>query len=176
MNIRRRVLEPAEGLAPGIGFYLSGMDELRVQVREAVEGLSDEEFNRPAADGALSIGPLVMHIGEAEWWWVQCILGGREPTEEERAQPFWDVQFEPGVHTGEQYSVRSCLEQIDLVREQTRRTLANYTDADLDTIRTHTNDERQLEFTLRWMLHHLVDHEAQHKGQVMMLKRMGRKQ
>ncbi|HEV2705897.1 MAG TPA: DinB family protein [Pyrinomonadaceae bacterium] len=173
MNIRRRVLEPSEGLAPGIGFYLSAMDDVRRQLREVVEGLSDEDCNRPACDGALALGALVMHVGEAEWWWIQCILGGREATEEERAQPYWDVVFEPGVHTGDRYTARFCLEQIDLVREQTRRALARYTDADLDMLRTHTNDERTLEFTLRWLLHHLIDHEAQHKGQVMMLKRIG---
>jgi uncharacterized damage-inducible protein DinB len=174
MNIRRRVLEPTAGLAPGIGFYVSGMEESRRQLREAVEGLADEECNRPACVGALPIGALVMHVGEAEWWWIHCIFGGREPTEEERARPYWDVVFEPGVHTGDKYTARFCLEQIDLVREQTRRALADYTDEDLDTLRTHTNDERTLEFTLRWVLHHLIDHEAQHTGQVMMLKRLGK--
>lgn len=172
MKFTRRVLEPVEGLAPGIGFYLSGMDYLRRQLREVVEELSDEDCNRPACAGALPMGALVMHIGEAEWWWIHCILGGREATEEERAQPYWDVVFEPGVDTGDKYTARFCLEQIDLVRDQTRRALAAYTDEDLDTLRTHTNAERILEFTLRWLLHHLVDHEAQHKGQIMMLKRL----
>jgi uncharacterized damage-inducible protein DinB len=25
---------------------------------------------------------------------------------------------------------------------------------------------------LRWILHHLIDHEAQHKGQIMLLRRL----
>ena len=32
----RHILTPAPGVTPGIGFYLSGMDEVREQVREAV--------------------------------------------------------------------------------------------------------------------------------------------
>jgi uncharacterized damage-inducible protein DinB len=37
------------------------------------------------------------------------------------------------------------------------------------------NVERQgeiQEISIRWILHHLIDHEAQHKGQILMLKRL----
>ena len=31
---------------------------------------------------------------------------------------------------------------------------------------------QESEYNLRWILHHLIDHEAQHKGQILMLKRL----
>ena len=64
----RHVLTPHPGLATGIGYYLSGMEEVREQVRAAVKNLETEQLGKPAFLGAHSIGALVLHIGEAEWW------------------------------------------------------------------------------------------------------------
>lgn len=34
------------------------------------------------------------------------------------------------------------------------------------------SNQHILEQSLRWILHHLIDHEAQHKGQALMLERL----
>ena len=72
MSVTRKGLRPAPGVTPAIGFYLAGMGEVREQLREAVGGMSDEEIGRHAVPGAHSVGALVLHIGEAEWFWMQC--------------------------------------------------------------------------------------------------------
>ena len=38
----RRTLDSVPGFATEIGFYLGGMEEVREQLREAVEGMSDD--------------------------------------------------------------------------------------------------------------------------------------
>ncbi len=166
------VLTAAEGVSPAIGYYLSGMEEVREQVRAAVTGLIGDKFDRPAFLGAHSIGALVMHIGEAEWWWMQCNVAGHKLTDEDRRAPFWDVLDKPDAFATRGYSPEFCLDQISSIRSQTKMLLASFSDDDLDRIFSYERRGTTHEQSLRWILHHLIDHEAQHKGQILMLKRM----
>lgn len=172
MSIKQYALAPAPGVAPGMGFLLAGMDEVRGQLREAVEEMSDEEIARRAVRGAHSIGALVLHIGEAEWWWMNCVIQGHKLTDEDRRQPYWDVLKNASGFAAKNYSASYCLDTIDGIREETRRFLASLGDGNLENIYSHTRGERTMEASLRWILHHLIDHEAQHKGQILMLKRL----
>lgn len=167
-----RVLTAAEGFSPGIGFCLSGMEEVREQVCEAVAGLSGDKLCQPAFRGAHSIGALVLHIGEAEWWWMQCNVVGHKLTQEDRNAPYWDVLDEPEAFATRGYTVDFCLREIEKIRNQTRQLLASFTDDDLQRIFSYERRGGIHEQSLRWILHHLVDHEAQHKGQILMLKRL----
>ena len=48
----RKILNPAPGVSREIGFYLAGMEEVREQLHEAVEGMSDDYLGRPALPAA----------------------------------------------------------------------------------------------------------------------------
>ena len=50
--------------------------------------------------------------------------------------------------------------------------LAEFKDSDLERIFSIERGGEAHERSLRWILHHLIDHEAQHKGQILMLKRL----
>ena len=165
-------LEPHPGLSRDIGFYLSGMEEVRAQVCAAVSDLDHERFVRPAFLGAHPIGALVLHIGEAEWWWMQCIVAGHKFTEEDRRAPYWDVLEDPNGFSEKGYDIPFCLDQIERIRNQTRDLLFARSDKDLDQLHSLTRRGVTTEHSLRWILHHLIDHEAQHKGQILMLKRL----
>jgi uncharacterized damage-inducible protein DinB len=168
----RKILNPAPGVSREIGFYLAGMEEVREQLREAVEGLSDDYIGRLALSDAHSIGALVLHIGEAEWYWMQCIVSGHEITNEIRCAPYWDVLKDPRGFADKRYSAEFCLNEIKQIRDQTHKTLAEFKDSDLESIFSIERGGEIHERSLRWILHHLIDHEAQHKGQILMLKRL----
>jgi uncharacterized damage-inducible protein DinB len=170
--MRRRVLTPHPGLSTGIGYYLSGMEEVRGQVSAAVKTIPDDLIGKPAFLGAHSIGGLVLHIGEAEWFWIQMVVGGHQLTEEDRKQPYWDVLEDVEVVARSGYTAEFCLREIEMIRNQTRDVLFTYNDKDLERIITFERKGKTTEYSLRWILHHLIDHEAQHKGQIFMLKRL----
>ena len=167
-----RTLNSVPGFATEIGFYLGGMEEVREQLLEAVEGMTDEHIGRPAVPGAHAIGALVLHIGEAEWYWMQCVVSGHILTEDDRRAPFWDVLKDPQSFSDKSYSAEFCLNEIKKLREQTHETLAAFKDSDLERIFSIERGGETHERSLRWTLHHLIDHEAQHKGQILMLKRL----
>ena len=170
--MRRRVLTPHPGLSTGIGYYLSGMEEVRTQLNIAVKGIPDDLIGKPAFLGAHSIGGLVLHIGEAEWFWMQMVVKGHQLTEEDKNAPYWDVldDLERVARNG--YTADFCLQEIEKIRNQTRDTLFSYNDKDLERIITYERGGETSEYNLRWILHRLIDHEAQHKGQIFMLKRL----
>jgi uncharacterized damage-inducible protein DinB len=166
-----RELNPVAGVTPEIGFYLAGMEEMRQQLREVIANVPDDCACRPAVDGAHCIGALVLHIGEAEWYWMQMVISGHRLTDEDRARPCWDVLKDPVSFAERNYPTEFCFNEIQKIREQTRETLSKFEDKDLNRIFTRKKRGQTSEHSLRWILHHLIDHEAQHKGQILMLKR-----
>jgi len=170
--MRRRVLTPHRGLSTGIGYYLSGMEEVRAQVNVAVRGIPDDLIGKPAFLGAHSIGGLVLHIGEAEWFWMQMVVNGHQLTEEDKKAPYWDVLEDVDGVARKGYTTEFCLQEIEKIRNQTRDTLFSFNDKDLERIISFERKGEASEYSLRWILHRLIDHEAQHKGQIFMLKRL----
>jgi uncharacterized damage-inducible protein DinB len=170
----RRTLNSIPGFANDVGFYLDGMEEVRAQLREAVEGMSEDQISRPAITGAHSIAALVLHLGEAEWWWIQSRLSGHKVDDKIRNAPYWEVLKDPAGFSQKNYSADFCLNEIKKIRQETFATLASFNDSQLDHIFSYSQNGETYDLTLRWILHHLIDHEAQHKGQILMLKRLSK--
>ncbi len=170
--MRRRVLTAHPGLSTGIGYYLGGMEEVRNQVNVAVKSISDDAIGRPAFLGAHSIGALALHIGEAEWFYMQMVVSGHQLTEEDKQAPYWDVLDDVDKVARNGYTTEFCLKEIEKIRNQTRDVLFSYNDKDLERVISFERNGETTEYNLRWILHHLLDHEAQHKGQIFMLKRL----
>jgi uncharacterized damage-inducible protein DinB len=170
--MKRRVLTPHPGLSTGIGYYLSGMEEVRSQIIAAVKRIPDDLIGKPAFLGAHSIGGLVLHIGEAEWFWMQMVVSGHQLTEEDQKAPCWDVLDDVETVARKGYTTEFCLKEVEKIRNQTRDVLFSYNDRDLERIIHFERPDKPTEHNLRWILHHLIDHEAQHKGQILMLKRL----
>ncbi|HEX6730946.1 MAG TPA: DinB family protein [Pyrinomonadaceae bacterium] len=168
----RHVLTPHPGLSTGIGYYMSGMEEVRSQLIEAVKNIPNDLIGKPAFLGAHSIGGLVLHIGEAEWFWMQMVVSGHKLTEEDRAAACWDILDEIDRVSSRGFSTEFCLLEIEKIRNQTRDVLFSFNDSDLERIISFERRGKTTEHSLRWILHHLIDHESQHKGQILMLKRL----
>ena len=170
--MRRRVLTPHPGLSTGIGYYLSGMEEVRSQLVDAVKTIPDNLIGKPPFLGAHSIGGLVLHIGEAEWFYMQMVVSGRQLTDEIKNAPYWDILDEVDRVARNGYTADFCLQEAEKIRNLTRDVLFTYNDKDLERTIKFERHDKPTEYTLRWILHHLIDHEAQHKGQILMLKRL----
>jgi uncharacterized damage-inducible protein DinB len=170
--MRRRVLTPHPGLSTAIGYYLSGMEEVRRQLTVAVKDIPDDLIGKPPFLGAHSIGGLVLHIGEAEWFWMKMVVSGHKLTDEDQQAPYWDILDDVERVARNGYTVEFCLNETEKIRNLTRDVLFGYNDKDLERIITFERKGETTEYNLRWVLHHLIDHESQHKGQILMLKRL----
>lgn len=171
MKVEREILEPMPGVSREIGFYLSGMEETRAQLRDAVADLTSEELARKILPTAHQIGNLILHIGEAEASWIHSRIAERELSEAEKKFVHWCDTTETDF-ASKNYTAKDCIEKIDEISRMSREILARCGDDDLEKIFVVDRPDRKLEISLRSILRHLADHEATHKGQILMLKRL----
>ena len=78
--MRQRVLTPHPGLSTNIGYYLSGMEEVRRQLVAAVKDIPDDLIGKPAFLGAQSPSDLIgypEHVtrGPGDWSCSRKALG-----------------------------------------------------------------------------------------------------
>lgn len=172
METVKRILKPIAGFSREIGFSLSSWETIRAELREMAADLSQAELASRILPGAHQIGGLILHIGEAESGWIHAIIAGKELDEEAKKFAHWyDTTETDFAEKG--YSARDCIERIDKISRRSREILAQFNDADLERLFGYerTSGERA-EVSLRWVLHHLIDHEANHKGQISLMKRL----
>ena len=172
METVKRILTPMEGFSREIGFYLSSWEKSRAELREIASDLSNAELSQRLTPEVHQIGALILHLGESEAGWIQAIIAGKELSDEEKRFVHWCDTTETDF-AGKGYGARECIEKIDKISEMSREILARFDDEDLERLFGYerTSGER-VEVSLRWVLHHLIDHEANHKGQISMLKRL----
>jgi uncharacterized damage-inducible protein DinB len=103
---------------------------------------------------------------------MQMVVAGHQLTEEDQKAPCWDILDDVERVAREGFTAEFCLQEAEKVRNQTRDLLFTYNDKDLERSIHYERQDKPTEHNLRWILHHLIDHEAQHKGQILMLKRL----
>jgi len=91
--------------------------------------------------------------------------------EEAKRFAHWDDTTETDF-AEKNYSVKDCIERIDEINRMSRKILGGFSDEDLERMFGFDQKDKRVEVSLRWVLHHLLDHKATHKGQIMMLKRL----
>jgi uncharacterized damage-inducible protein DinB len=173
MKVERRVLEPTAGMSPEIGFYLSSVEKVRVQIREEAADLTVEELARRVTPTAHQIGNLILHLVECEASWIHETVGGRALDEEEKRFAHIYDTTETDFAT-KNYSAAELIERLDEIGRRSREILARFTDEDLERFFGYERDGKKCEASLRWILIQHIEHEATHKGQITMLKRLMR--
>ncbi len=114
-------LKPHPDFSENIGYYISAMEEVRAQLRDAVRDLSNEEISLKFSPETHSIGQLVLHNAEAEWWWIQVIVSEKPLNEEEaKAKAHWDVLLDADF-ASKNYSAEFCLNEIDRVERSDQK-------------------------------------------------------
>ena len=171
METVKRALEPVTGFSREIGFYLSAWEKTRAELREIVSDLSKEELSKRILPDAHQIGGLLLHLGEAEAGWIHSIIDGKELNEEEKKFVHWYDTTETDF-AEKDYSAQDCVERIDEISRMSRKILAKLGDEHLEKLFGYDRNGKQVEVSLRWVLCHLIDHEANHKGQISMMKRL----
>jgi uncharacterized damage-inducible protein DinB len=170
MKLRKDTLEPLPGFSREIGYYLAAWDKARAYSRQFVEDLTPEELARKVLPGMHSIGALTLHLGEAEFYWMQLVVAKRDVTKEEKKFAHWCDTLEADFDRG--YTAEYCLGTIAKIAQMTHELLREKTDADLEVLHLRDDFGEPVELSLRSILQRMIDHEAHHRGQIAMIKRL----
>lgn len=157
------------------------LDEQRRALIDGTRGLTPADLSWQPAPGMNTIGMLLAHIAYAETHVVQVAILG-EPkghahdviglTEAEEGMPLG-----PAAPPSPALDGRPLAYFDDLLvrsREHTRQVCRGLEDQDLDRVITRPPrpDGTVRVFNPGWALYHLVEHEAQHRGQILLLRHL----
>lgn len=170
MEIIQRHVEPLPGFPREIGYYLASFQFGRGQTKELLRDLTNEEIARRFLPELHSIGAIALHLGECEYWYFQTIAAEKEMTDEGQKLSHFCDTIETDHDKG--LSAEYLINTLDTISELNREMLARLTDADLDKFHPRTDVDPPRELSLRWMLQLTIDHEAHHRGQISMIKRL----
>lgn len=162
---RRLVIEPTWAPDPTIAHWLGAIQDARFRTLRLLEGIDQRALDWQRGDEN-SIGTLLYHVAaiEADWLYAEVLT---EPFPDDVvALLTWDVRDDEGRLTG--VAGRSLAEHLALLGAIRERLLAAFEAMTLE----HFQRPRALpdyDVTPEWVLHHLMQHEAEHRGQMEVL-------
>jgi uncharacterized damage-inducible protein DinB len=163
--------DPAPGYSPGIGRYVTQLMLVRQELLRHLDGLTPGQLSWHPTDEVESIGTQLLHVAAIEWSWVFEDIFGR-PGEEYSG---WEeaLPIRLGLPQVVGRPLEEYLEQLSRVRNEAFEALRGLTDDDLPNVRPERPTEPGGEqYTIDWILFHLVEHEAHHAGQVELMVRL----
>jgi uncharacterized damage-inducible protein DinB len=166
---------PVANEEPEIGRWLWALEDVRSKLLERLDGISQTMLDA-RIEGSTSIGSLLYHIASVEAGWLHYdILGTSLPPEIETLFPV-EPWSEDGVLTHiEGQSIDEHLHRLSTVRQVFLSHFKPITLTDWHTPRA--NAEEGYDVTPEWVVYHLIEHEAQHRGQIFQqLRQLGKPQ
>ncbi|MBV7327297.1 DinB family protein [Chloroflexi bacterium TSY] len=165
----QRILQISSDYEPEIGRWISAIDDTRQRTIQALDGIDPAaiDWTNPAVDN--SIGTLLYHIGAIEMSYVyEDVLGiGWAPELEPLI--LYDVRDEQGrLWVVQGVSLEEHLTRLAQSRSLLHKAYRHLTLAEFRQPRSVAN----YTITPEWVLHHLMQHEAEHRGQMMEVRRL----
>ncbi len=146
--------------------FFSNYFTVRKELVAGVEKLTPEQLAWKFDQHPATIGQLLAHIAEAEAWWIQTVATD-------------GCEYTPGMFERfEQWGSReNCLALLDETLEITTRYLEGASVADWDQVFYRVKGVRDdgetfdYKVSQRWLVWHVVEHQARHRGQIFTLMR-----
>jgi uncharacterized damage-inducible protein DinB len=158
------------------------LDDLSRRLVETTDGLSPAALAWQPTPGTNTIGMLLAHIAVAEAHITAVGLEGKPDSDlpavigismDDDGMPLPPDGHPPAALAGKDVAFFNQL--LDRARNNTRRVAAGLTDSDLgrQVARNRPDGTRRI-FNLEWVLYHMVEHEAGHFGQILLLRHLSR--
>ncbi len=160
-------LFPFDAMWRETGNAFRSLELVRAGTKAAAEGLDPSDLDRSAYPGGPTIGRMLAHAGSAEAWWIHKIWRKESSPDAWRPMLAYGNLAKPAA--GPSPALAEIFRFLDAVREATRLALIKVTDPELDRASVAAPEGPA---TLRWVLFHLLEHEAHHRGQITLTRRL----
>lgn len=165
----RRVLDPLPAAVPDIGRALAALEDARRRTLAVLDGI-DAAVLAWSGLGGNSINALLYHVAliELDYLCVEVLELNEFPAELMARFPY-DVREASGRLTAvPPMEIASHLERLATMRGRLLAAFETMTPADYRRVRRLPHYDMTPEF----VLHHLGQHEAEHRGEIGVLRRM----
>ena len=161
-------------LDPRLSLLWWMLEDVRNVTLKGIEGLSKEQLFQPPIEGEYPVGAYLMHLAEAEVAWLQ-ILTGTKIDKVIKKRIYYDSWMDPSKSDAERpkalLEINEYLEAIKEVRELLKSYMSSLKDSDLDGFVVQQRKDGEHKILRKWIIYHLIEHEAHHRGQMMLLIR-----
>lgn len=146
------------------------LDYHRDTLRMKTAGLTAEQLAQPLAPSSLTLGGLLKHVALNEASWFGEVLHGR-PMPEPWASADWDADRDWEMTSARDDSPEQLRRLMDVSVEQARRDIAAALAAGGLDFRSATLSRKEdQQFSLRWILLHMIEEYARHNGHADLLR------
>lgn len=152
------------------------LEDIRSVTLKGVSGLTKEQLFAEPVPGEFSVGAYLMHLGEADLGWLNTLTGEEQP-DDLKKRVYYGAWFDvPKEDYKPPQTAIEPEEYIDAITEA-RKKLLDYmdtmTDKDLEIkLKRKRSAAVEVEISKKWIIYHLIEHEAHTRGQMFMLIRM----
>lgn len=154
------------------------LEDIRKVTLKGIEGLTKEELFAEPIPGEFPIGAYLMHLGECDLGWLK-VMDGKDEDKVLSKRAYDCKWFDAGKDYDPPKDVIEIEEYIDVLskcRTKVTDYIKTLDDSVLDEkytyIRTFEGKEYPREYNRKWIIYHLIEHEAHTRGQMFMLIRM----
>jgi uncharacterized damage-inducible protein DinB len=164
---RQLSAEALSGYVPEIGRWLWALEDTRQRTLQSLEGMEPAAIDWTDSPESDTIGTLLYHIAaiEVDWLYADILEQGFPP--EVKALFPYDVRDEQGrLKPVQGFGLEEHLDRLAATRALLLASFRGIT----------VQEYRRLRFlagydvTPEWVLHHLMQHEAEHRGQIAELR------
>ncbi|WP_338732964.1 DUF664 domain-containing protein [Mangrovimonas cancribranchiae] len=155
-------VEPPRGFSQNIGNMVSMLDNLKDRVEGLVKDLTQEQTDFLIDENANRIGAIIYHLAATEAYYQIYTFEGRQFNEEEKAK--WETALslgEKGRKDIQGKPIKYYLNIYDDVRKKTKKLLKQKDDIWFS--------EKNGVMTNHWAWFHVMEHQANHMGQLAFL-------
>lgn len=152
------------------------LNDIRKETLRGISGLTKEQLFQEPLPGEYPIGAYMMHIAEAELYWLG-ILSGEEQPEELKKRVYdcawFDTTKDKFAPPAEPVEIDEYLNVAADIRGLLFKYIRNMNDSDLETrLKIKRSATHEAEITKKWIIYHIIEHEAHTRGQMFLLIRM----
>ncbi len=161
-------VEPLPGYEPTIGRWLWQLEDTRHETKEAVTGLVPATLDWTPHVGENSISTLLYHIALIELDWLYTEVLENQPWPEELKLLFAVADRDGQGHLSAVHGapLDEYHHRLDLTRQ---RLLDSFLGMTVEEFR-RPRSLPSYQVTPEWVLHHLIQHEAEHRGHIQLLR------
>lgn len=166
----RKVIEALPGYEPEIGRWLWALEDERQRPKEVLAGIDPPALDWAPPEGGNSIGTILYHLAliEADWLSVEVLEQASYPHEVAALLPHEDRDKRGRLTRLQGVGLDAYLVRLDAIRD---RLLAAFREMPLAEFR-RLRHLPAYDVTPEWVVHHLVQHEAEHRGQIGLLREL----
>lgn len=148
------------------------LEDVRKETLAGVSHLSKEQLFQAPVEGESSIGSYMMHLGECDLSWLEILSGAEQPGDLKKKCYFdkWFDVPDPDPPK-EPLEINEYLETIAATRKNFLEYISTLNDAELEKEVTIQRKSGERKIKKKWIIYHIIEHEAHHRGQMFMLIR-----